>query len=88
MPDLRGKPLRQALTMLAMLHADVELVGSGVVIQQSPMAGALLASDAPVRLTLARLPDATPEHASRKPGGSTIDSTPERACREAGCSRQ
>jgi cell division protein FtsI (penicillin-binding protein 3) len=88
MPDLRGQPLRQALTMLAALGTAVELVGNGVVVQQSPPAGAPLASDAHVRLTLARLPDATPERASRKPGGSTIDSSPERACRDAGCSRQ
>jgi hypothetical protein len=69
MPDLRGKPLRQALTILAGLHTDVELVGSGVVVQQSPPAGAPLVNDAPVRLTLARLGDAAPE----------------RACREARC---
>jgi len=88
MPDLRGKPLRQALTMLAALGADVELVGNGVVVQQSPLAGAPLAGDAHVRLTLARLPDGTPDRASRKPGGSSIDSNPERACRDAGCPRQ
>ena len=73
--------------MLAAMHTDVELVGNGVVVHQSPSAGAPLASDAPVQLTLARLPDATPERVSRKPGGSAIDSTPERACREAGCPR-
>ena len=56
MPDLRGKPLRQALTMLATLRTDVELSGNGIVVQQSPLAGAPLVSDAPVRLTLARLP--------------------------------
>jgi cell division protein FtsI (penicillin-binding protein 3) len=54
MPDLRGKPLRQALATLAALRADVELVGSGIVVQQTPAAGAPIAGDGPVRLTLAR----------------------------------
>ena len=42
--------------MLATLRTDVELSGNGIVVQQSPLAGAPLVSDAPVRLTLARLP--------------------------------
>ena len=54
MPDLRGKPLRQALALLGTFRVDVELVGSGVVVQQVPSAGASLADDARVRLTLAR----------------------------------
>jgi cell division protein FtsI (penicillin-binding protein 3) len=58
MPDLRGKPLRQALATLAALRADVELEGSGVVIQQIPPAGAPVATDAAIRLTLARPADA------------------------------
>ena len=54
MPDVRGKPLRQALAALAALRADVALEGNGFVTQQSTAAGALLAADASVRLTLAR----------------------------------
>jgi hypothetical protein len=54
MPDLRGKPLRQALATLAALRADVALEGSGVVVQQIPPAGAPVATDAAIRLTLAR----------------------------------
>jgi cell division protein FtsI (penicillin-binding protein 3) len=53
MPDLRGKPLRQALATLAALRTDVELEGSGLVIQQVPAAGAPVVPDAPIRLTLA-----------------------------------
>jgi cell division protein FtsI (penicillin-binding protein 3) len=55
MPDLQGKPLRQALAALAVLRADVELEGSGVVVQQIPAAGAPVVTDAAIRLTLARL---------------------------------
>jgi hypothetical protein len=54
MPDLRGTPLRQALATLAALRTDVEIQGSGLVVQQSPLAGAPVASDVPVRLTLVR----------------------------------
>jgi beta-lactam-binding protein with PASTA domain len=54
MPDLRGRPLRQALTTLAPLRLQVELEGSGLVVGQSPAAGAPVVADASVRLTLAR----------------------------------
>ena len=54
MPDLRGKPLRQALATLAALRVDVELRGHGLVVAQLPDAGAALADDTAVRLTLAR----------------------------------
>ena len=54
MPDVRGKPLRQALAALAPLRAGIELEGHGLVIEQSPAAGTPLAVDAAVRLTLAR----------------------------------
>ena len=53
MPDVRGKPLRQALTTLAALRTDVALEGHGVVVQQTPAAGAAITADAPVTLTLA-----------------------------------
>ena len=56
MPDLRGKPLRQVLATLAALRLEVELAGSGVVVQQTPSAGAALNGVTRVRLTLARLP--------------------------------
>jgi len=54
MPDLRGKPLRQALAALSGFRAEVALEGNGVVVQQEPAAGAPLAADEPIRLTLAR----------------------------------
>jgi cell division protein FtsI (penicillin-binding protein 3) len=53
MPDLRGQPLRQALAMLAPLGVRVEIQGSGVVVQQTPVAGAALQSGKPARLVLA-----------------------------------
>jgi cell division protein FtsI (penicillin-binding protein 3) len=52
-PDVRGKPLRQALATLAALRTDVELDGHGVVVQQIPPAGAPLVQGASIRLTLA-----------------------------------
>jgi cell division protein FtsI (penicillin-binding protein 3) len=54
MPDLRGKPLRQALATLSALRVDVELRGHGLVVAQAPEAGAALRDDTAVRLTLAR----------------------------------
>jgi hypothetical protein len=54
MPDLRGKPLRQALATLAALKTDVQLEGNGFVVRQTPVAGAALSSDEPVRLVLAK----------------------------------
>lgn len=53
MPDLRGRPLRRALEALAPLRLAVEVAGRGVVVQQAPAAGSVLAPDARVRLTLA-----------------------------------
>jgi cell division protein FtsI (penicillin-binding protein 3) len=52
MPDLRGQPLRQALSMLAPLGVRVEVQGRGVVVQQAPAAGAALSAGKAVRLTL------------------------------------
>ena len=54
MPDVRGKPLRQALAMLAALGADVEIEGTGFVVEQVPMPGASFAANDVVHLTLAR----------------------------------
>jgi cell division protein FtsI (penicillin-binding protein 3) len=54
MPDVRGKGLRQALATLAVLRTPVQLTGHGVVVEQLPAAGAPLAADTSVRLTLAR----------------------------------
>ena len=56
MPELRGKPLRHALTILAALRTDVRLVGTGTVVQQVPAAGEPIAEGAAVRLTLVRFP--------------------------------
>ena len=53
MPDLRGQPLRQALAMLAPLGVRIEVQGRGVVVQQTPAAGAALQSGKPARLVLA-----------------------------------
>jgi cell division protein FtsI (penicillin-binding protein 3) len=54
MPDVRGKPLRQALAVLAGLRVDVELDGTGLVVQQVPAPGAPVPSSGPISLTLAR----------------------------------
>jgi cell division protein FtsI (penicillin-binding protein 3) len=53
MPELRGQPLRQALAMLAPLSVRIEVQGRGVVVQQTPAAGAALPTGKPVRLVLA-----------------------------------
>ncbi|MBI4246683.1 MAG: PASTA domain-containing protein [Candidatus Rokubacteria bacterium] len=58
MPDLRGQPLRSALAALAPLKLRVEVAGRGVVIDQTPAAGAPLEPGATARLALA--PPATP----------------------------
>jgi len=52
MPDVRGRPLRQALAMLAPLGVRVELDGRGRVAQQAPAPGARVDEDAVARLTL------------------------------------
>ena len=36
MPDVRGLAIRRALTRLALLHLDVAIQGSGVVVSQDP----------------------------------------------------
>jgi cell division protein FtsI (penicillin-binding protein 3) len=53
MPDLRGQPLRQALTALAPFGVRVDLEGHGVVVQQAPAPGAGLPADKAARLVLA-----------------------------------
>jgi cell division protein FtsI (penicillin-binding protein 3) len=53
MPDVRGQPLRQALTTLAALRVDVQLEGHGLVVQQVPAAGDPI-PEKPIRLVLAR----------------------------------
>ena len=73
MPDLRGKPLRQALAVLAALRADVELEGSGLVVQQLPAAGAPVTPDGPIRLTLARPGDSAPARAGDGPGARAFE---------------
>lgn len=52
MPDVRGRTLRQALTMLAPRRLHVEVEGRGRVTQQSPPPGERVAEDAVARLTL------------------------------------
>ncbi|MBM3221804.1 MAG: penicillin-binding protein 2 [Candidatus Rokubacteria bacterium] len=79
MPDVRGKPLRQALATLAALRADVELEGHGLVVQQVPAAGAPLAADAPIRLTLARGGSSEASHASGRAGAFEWSEARERA---------
>ncbi|OGK81026.1 MAG: hypothetical protein A2X52_16830 [Candidatus Rokubacteria bacterium GWC2_70_16] len=53
MPSLLGLSLRQAMDGLAPLGVAVEIAGRGVVIAQSPPAGAPLSEGMPCRLTLA-----------------------------------
>jgi len=53
MPDLRGRPLRQALATLAPLGVAVKLAGrGGRVAEQAPAPGETLEAEAGVRLTL------------------------------------
>ena len=56
MPGLAGKTLRQALQALASLPVEVEIAGRGVVVRQSPAAGAPLAAGIVARLELAPRP--------------------------------
>jgi len=53
MPDLRGRPLRQALAALATLGVRVEVSGRGSVVKQTPAPGTPLAPGATARLVLA-----------------------------------
>jgi beta-lactam-binding protein with PASTA domain len=54
MPDLRGRPLRQALAALAPLGVAVKLAGrGGRVAEQTPSPGETLDVEDGVRLTLA-----------------------------------
>jgi cell division protein FtsI (penicillin-binding protein 3) len=53
MPDLAGKTLRQALTLLATRQVEVQIRGRGVVVGQIPAAGATLGSSTVARLELA-----------------------------------
>lgn len=53
MPDLRGRSLRPALGALAAIGLGVEITGRGVVVQQSPPPGSVLAPGTRARLTLA-----------------------------------
>jgi cell division protein FtsI (penicillin-binding protein 3) len=55
MPDLAGKSLRQALTLLAGLDLDIAVAGRGVVVRQTPAAGTPLAPGVACRLELAPL---------------------------------
>jgi len=53
MPDLAGKSLRRALSVLEALDTQVEVAGRGVVVSQRPAAGEALAPGAIARLELA-----------------------------------
>jgi cell division protein FtsI (penicillin-binding protein 3) len=52
MPDLRGRPLRQALATLAPLGVRVEVSGRGSVVKQSPAPGTPLVPGVTARLVL------------------------------------
>src|SRR5262245_4181697 len=58
MPDLRGRPLRQALSMLAPLGVRVEVSGRGSVVKQTPLPGSTLAPGVTARLVLTPTPRA------------------------------
>jgi cell division protein FtsI (penicillin-binding protein 3) len=53
MPDLTGRPLREAVAMLGPLGVGLELDGSGLVYEQDPAPGELLEADGRVALALA-----------------------------------
>ena len=52
MPDLTGRPLREAVAVLGPAAVDLQLDGAGLVVEQSPAAGAPLASMQTVTLAL------------------------------------
>ena len=60
MPDLRGYSAREALNTLARLGVNARILGHGVVVQQSPAAGAPLPSGEVTVLTLGRHQPAVP----------------------------
>jgi cell division protein FtsI (penicillin-binding protein 3) len=53
MPDLRGVPLRRALTALAPLRMPVQILGQGLVVAQTPAAGEPVDAGRAATLTLA-----------------------------------
>ena len=81
MPDVRGRALRQALIALAPLGLGVEIAGRGIVVQQTPPAGAPVASGTLARLALAP-PAARPV---RRPGSALTapEASPDAAGSEA-----
>jgi beta-lactam-binding protein with PASTA domain len=64
MPDVRGLGARDAVRFLTGLSLQVRVRGSGVVVHQSPEAGAAIESGEWTRVELARQPSAPPA-----PGG-------------------
>jgi beta-lactam-binding protein with PASTA domain len=54
MPDLRGRPAREAAIAAARRGLVVELRGSGQVVAQAPEPGALIEPGLTCRLTLGR----------------------------------
>ncbi|OLC01397.1 MAG: hypothetical protein AUH30_00145 [Candidatus Rokubacteria bacterium 13_1_40CM_68_15] len=60
MPDLRGRPLRQALATLAPFGGRVEVSGRGSVVKQTPQPGSTLAPGLTARLVLTPSPRALP----------------------------
>ncbi len=60
MPDLRGRPLRQALATLAPFGVRVEVSGRGSVVKQTPQPGSTLAPGLTARLVLTPSPRALP----------------------------
>jgi cell division protein FtsI (penicillin-binding protein 3) len=52
MPDLRGRPMRQALTSLQNTGLAVSIRGSGIVAQMEPAPGTQIMPGQPVQLTL------------------------------------
>ena len=53
LPDVQGRPKRQALGRLAALQVEVEMAGQGLVVRQEPPAGTAVTPGMTVRLTLA-----------------------------------
>jgi cell division protein FtsI/penicillin-binding protein 2 len=52
-PDLRGLPMRRAVNRLALQRLDAVIAGSGLVVSQSPAAGARVKTGARVSITCA-----------------------------------
>ncbi len=62
MPDLTGRPLREAVAVLGPLPVELQLEGAGLVVEQTPPAGEPLEPESTVHLALALRGEKTSRH--------------------------